>query len=374
MSISRQTIDDICRGAHASVSVFTCQQAPSEYHLMVQCTDPMLSAPEQMSCVCQACDQAAASMPHRARVVFKRYFLSDPANQCAMLPESEACAVSVLGQAPLNGTKVAIWAVFIEDAQVEQAAPRLWTARSGQRTYAWLGTASAPGMDSRKGTRKLLDDYDQALGRLGMSLADNCMRTWFFVRDIDVNYHGVVVGRNESFADHGLSAHTHFIASTGIGADSGIAAVPVVMDAYAISGLKAADVKYLKAHDFLNDTIEYGVSFERGTAIDLDHHRLVLISGTASIDNRGQVLHVGDVRRQAERMLQNVEALLAEGGASWRHVMHIIVYLRDIADYQCVVQLMRSRFPDMPMVIVQAPVCRPGWLIEMECAALLAKN
>ena len=45
----------------------------------------------------------------------------------------------------------------------------------------------------------------------------------------------------------------------------------------------------------------------------------------------------------------------------------MIVYLRDIADYPIVRDLMEQQFPDVPKVIVLAPVCRPGWLIEMEC-------
>ena len=34
--------------------------------------------------------------------------------------------------------------------------------------------------------------------------------------------------------------------------------------------------------------------------------------------------------------------------------------------------MFNHRFPDIPKVIVLAPVCRPGWLIEMECMATKA--
>lgn len=53
-------------------------------------------------------------------------------------------------------------------------------------------------------------------------------------------------------------------------------------------------------------------------------------------------------------------------------VGHMIVYLRDTADYAVVNQMFEERFPDVPKVIVHAPVCRPGWLIEMECMATKA--
>ena len=42
-------------------------------------------------------------------------------------------------------------------------------------------------------------------------------------------------------------------------------------------------------------------------------------------------------------------------------------YLRDIADYTVVKGMYDKRFPDTPKIFVHAPVCRPGWLIEMEC-------
>ena len=48
----------------------------------------------------------------------------------------------------------------------------------------------------------------------------------------------------------------------------------------------------------------------------------------------------------------------------------MIVYLRDIADFRTVDDMLRQRFPNTPRVIVLAPVCRPEWLVEMECMAI----
>ena len=47
-----------------------------------------------------------------------------------------------------------------------------------------------------------------------------------------------------------------------------------------------------------------------------------------------------------------------------------IVYIRDAGDYRVVNRLFEERFPEVPKVIVVAAVCRPGWLVEMECIAL----
>ena len=73
-------------------------------------------------------------------------------------------------------------------------------------------------------------------------------------------------------------------------------------------------------------------------------------------------------------MWDNVEALLAEADCTYNDVPMLIVYLRDVADYALVRSLFDERFPEKPYVIVHAPVCRTGWLVEMECMAVKAVN
>ena len=221
-------------------------------------------------------------------------------------------------------------------------------------------------------SRLLLNDYVMRLAEQGCSLANNCIRTWFFVQNVDVNYSGVVKARNEVFLTQNLTEKTHFIASTGIAGRHASHEVLVQMDAYAVAGLRAGQIHYLYAPTHLNPTYEYGVSFERGTYIDYGDRRHVFISGTASINNRGEIMYPGDIRRQTERMWENVETLLAEAECTYEHVGHLIVYLRDIADFSVVEDMFEERFPNIPKVYLQAPVCRPGWLIEMECMAVKA--
>ena len=175
--------------------------------------------------------------------------------------------------------------------------------------------------------------------------------------------------------EQGLTPNTHFIASTGIGGTPADPKALVQMGSYAITDFEPEQQRYLHALTHLNRTIEYGVTFERGTLMQYGDRNHVYISGTASIDNHGEVLHVGDVKKQTQRMWENVEKLLEEGGMKYDDVMQVIVYLRDCADYQIVKQMFDEKFPNMPYVITLAPVCRPTWLIEMECMAVKkAKN
>jgi enamine deaminase RidA (YjgF/YER057c/UK114 family) len=77
-----------------------------------------------------------------------------------------------------------------------------------------------------------------------------------------------------------------------------------------------------------------------------------------------------DIKKQIDRTFENIEALLSEAEANMCNVMQYIVYLRDTADYAIVNNYIQAHYPNIPHVIVLAPVCRPGWLIEIECIAI----
>ena len=309
--------------------------------------------------------------------VFKRYFLSDAANQLAALWAGEKpyppCATSVVQQPPLDGGKIALWVYLQSDVEVAAIPDGITADHNGYRHIWTAGETSCSG-DSAAQTGTLLADYADSLARYGCALERDCVRTWFFVQNVDVNYEGVVRARREFFERHGLTPQTHYIASTGIEGRYGDPRCLVLFDAYAVQGLKPGQQTYLHARDYLNPTYEYGVTFERGVRVRYGDRSHILLSGTASIDNRGQIVAPEDITGQTLRMLENVEALLAEGEASPDDLAQIIVYLRDAADYPSVRKIFDARFGPVPKVFVHAPVCRPGWLIETECIAVRQEN
>lgn len=310
--------------------------------------------------------------------VLKRYFLSDPANQTECLDRhldgKAPCAVSVVGQPPLDGTKAALWIMAVTETKpsaepVAGNAIRTTWQHNGL-THFWHTNYHTEEGDSATQTDSLLHNYTADLERHGMTLAGNCLRTWFFVHDVDVHYGGVVNARRRFFTEQGLTRNTHYIASTGIQGGGAKALSLVRLDSYAVRGLHPRQISYLYAPTHLNPTYEYGVTFERGTKVEYADRTHLLISGTASINNKGEVVHAGDIVKQTQRMWDNVEALLKEGGAALDDIAQILVYLRDPADYRIVQEMFQQRFPHTPKVFLWAPVCRPKWLIEMECIAI----
>ena len=308
-----------------------------------------------------------------ARVIFKRYFLSDGTNQQPLMhDEPDTCTVSYIQQPPLDGSKLALWLYLQRGTEVEDRADGMGSTlvRHNGYEHLWTMGMTVPEGSSYAQTRTLLEDYEQLLAGREATMEANCIRTWFFVRDVDTSYKGMVVARRENFEREGLSRSTHYIASTGIGGNPSDPRAVIQFGSYALKGFRPEQQQYLYALSHLNRTDEYGVTFERGTRMTYGDRSHLIISGTASIDHRGEVLHVGDIEQQTLRMWENVEALLSEGGGSFSDVMQIVVYLRDISDYDVVSRMFRERLPEIPTVFTLAPVCRPSWLIEMECIAV----
>src|SRR4029077_2760964 len=64
-------------------------------------------------------------------------------------------------------------------------------------------------------------------------------------------------------------------------------------------------------HEALNEAYDYGSAFSRGMRIHLNGLTILPISGTASIDDQGCTVHVGDLRAQLRRTYDNITQLLA---------------------------------------------------------------
>lgn len=353
-------------GVTARVALF--DEGRREAHAMIECPRDSESSDTCARRMADASRRLGGLAGTGMQPVFMRWFVSDAANQTPLPEETKTdCATSVIEQPPLDGSKLALWVIYQEDADFRESSKGVWENSRGE---IWTGdTNSYPGR-SYDMTRHYLETLAGTLAARGGTLSSHCVRTWFMVRDVDVNYQGVVEGRNDVFAREGLTADTHFIASTGINGNQADHLMTVAFSAYSDTSLKPGQMTYLHARSNLNPTAEYGVAFERGTAVSRGDRRHVFISGTASIDNRGEIVHPGDIKAQTGRMLDNIEALLTEGGCEWNDVAHLIVYLRDLADAPTVREIFACRFPDIPTVTVLAPVCRPGWLIETECMAI----
>ena len=372
MNFEATDIEEI--GARIEVTRFEAE-AVTEWHAMLHIAPRGEAFTDQLARLQQAeaAFKGQTSMAS-AKVVFKRYFLSDATNQVPLIEENDNCTISYIQQPPLDGSKIAVWLYLQRGTEVSNVNGSTVVSHNGYRHIWTMGLMNSSVDTSYMQTWKTLLSYIDTLKLFNATLEANCIRTWFFVRDVDTQYGGLVKSRRECFAEQGLTPSTHYIASTGIGGNPADPKALVQLGSYAMTGFQPEQQRYLYALTHLNKTIEYGVTFERGTLMQYGDRNHIFISGTASINNKGEVVHVGDIQKQTLRMWENVEKLLEEGGMDFGDMMQIIVYLRDGADYQIVKQMFDEKFPRTPFVITLAPVCRPTWLIEMECIAVRAAN
>jgi 2-iminobutanoate/2-iminopropanoate deaminase len=136
-------------------------------------------------------------------------------------------------------------------------------------------------------------------------------------------------------------------------------------------------------YQVLNEAFAYAKpsSFSRGMRIDLNGLTILLISGTASIDESGKSVHIGDFRAQMRRTLANISGLLASEGCTWHDIVRTTCYLRDIErDYDAFNEERTAFFKELGLdplpasTGIQAILCRPELLIEIEAIAMFRTN
>jgi enamine deaminase RidA (YjgF/YER057c/UK114 family) len=197
------------------------------------------------------------------------------------------------------------------------------------------------------------------------------LRTWCYVSDIDDTYAEFNHSRNAFFADEGV---TRLPASTGIEASLWPARAVCGMDLYALLDTEGVGIEIMTTPT-LNEAPEYGSAFSRGMKVDLPEKTVLYISGTASVDEKGDTVHVNDTRKQIERMLLNVRELLAPHGASFEDLTQIATFLKHAEYLQlCETILAEWGIRHVPNTLVEAGVCRPDLLCEMEAIAILPKR
>ncbi len=132
----------------------------------------------------------------------------------------------------------------------------------------------------------------------------------------------------------------------------------------------------------LNEAYDYAKpsSFSRGLRLEFGNIVVLLISGTASIDEYGNTVHVGDFRAQLRRTYHNITGLLEAEGASWHDIVRTTCYLRDIDRDYAAFNEERTKFfaeqgldPLPASTGIQAILCRPDLLIEIEALAIFKK-
>jgi enamine deaminase RidA (YjgF/YER057c/UK114 family) len=239
--------------------------------------------------------------------------------------------------------------------------------RVGDQTSLWTANVYGAGTTAVEEAYDMFRIADGLLADAGLRFTD-VMRTWIHVRDIDRDYDALNEARRTFFRDRGITRRP---ASTGV---QGIPAPDAHLFSLRLFALRSngpLDVAPMSTPS-LNEAWSYGADFSRGLRVTDANQVTLDVSGTASVDEAGRTTHVGDFAAQAERMLHNVASLLARQGAGFADLVSGVAYLKHARDAAALGAICRTHgFDGFPCAVVEAPLCRPDLLCEVEAVAIL---
>ncbi|HVR37818.1 MAG TPA: pteridine-dependent deoxygenase like protein [Thermoanaerobaculia bacterium] len=183
------------------------------------------------------------------------------------------------------------------------------------------------------------------------------LRVWNYVRDINGMEHGLeryqrfCVARHEAFA---AANYPDFPAASAVGTQSNRFVMYFV--AAREPGTHLENPRQVSAYRYPPQYGPKSPSFARATA----WRDRVFISGTSSVVGY-ETLHAGDVIAQLEETLRNLDVLAGLGNLTTAKT-----YLRRAEDYALVAPRLAVALPQATQLFLEADICRPDLLIEIE--------
>ena len=102
--------------------------------------------------------------------------------------------------------------------------------------------------------------------------------------------------------------------------------------------------------------------------------RLLFIAGQTATDSKGQVVGKGNIEKQARQVMENLNAILCQAGASFDNVVKITVYITDRKFREAIGRVRREYFKNKPptstLVIIKG-LARKEYFVEIDAIAVL---
>ena len=221
---------------------------------------------------------------------------------------------------------------------------------------------------------------EQILHSEGAAYKD-VVRTWIYLANILDWYDGFNTARNIFFSEYGLLGKTNFCgeveqlylpASTGIGGNNSWN-LPVTMDVFAVHRSPESTVHIRPlCGSKQRSPYRYGSAFSRAIVVETLRSKMIFVSGTASIDEQGKSVFLGNADAQIRQSLKVMSALIAEEGATLHDLCEATLFFKrkkDSALYEKIAE--QLGIAHVPAVLVIADVCREELLFELDAAFLL---
>ena len=137
---------------------------------------------------------------------------------------------------------------------------------------------------------------------------------------------------------------------------------------------KTGQKVFIMTNNRQNEAYEYGSSFSRGIKISGNHGSRFYISGTASINTKGETVYKDDCQGQIVQTLLSIASLLDTENAGLDNISIATAYCKNREVYEKAKNIIKSFNPDIPLIYVLADVCRDDLLFEVDAIAITPKN
>ncbi len=107
-------------------------------------------------------------------------------------------------------------------------------------------------------------------------------------------------------------------------------------------------------------------------AIQVDAGKMTFLSGQIPLDPKTMEMVQGDVTVQAERVMQNLKAVLTAAGLDFSHVVRCTIFLTDLGDFAKVNEVYGRYFTSAPpsRATVQVAALPRGAKVEIDAIAV----
>jgi enamine deaminase RidA (YjgF/YER057c/UK114 family) len=274
------------------------------------------------------------------------------------------------------GTHVSGMQAFVLDGQSvrrvilsDRVVGSLWS--DSDADYCLLAGILPTDLSEKRGvqTQNCLQQIEATLNEVGMDFS-HVVRTWFYLDDLLAWYDEFNESRTKFFESRGVFEGL-VPASTGIGAGNPAGAA-LTVGALAIRP-RHDRVRIHEVDSPLQcSASEYRSSFSRAVEVEFPDHRMLIISGTASIAPGGESMFADDTTKQIHLTLDVVEAILKSRDMGWKDTTRAIGYFRDIRALPTFNACCRKRgIAPLPLTPAHATVCRADLLFEIELDAIV---
>ena len=100
------------------------------------------------------------------------------------------------------------------------------------------------------------------------------------------------------------------------------------------------------------------------------HSKVLLCSGQTSVDPDGNAVHAGDMAAQVKQALENLDAVLTEGGMTFANVVRLNIYTTDVDAFLQNSAALAERGAAATTLLGVARLAFPELMVELEATAV----